>query len=76
MPTKTKPAAKVPKRPLRTELTISLATTVLDNVDALARKAGISRTDTIEMILTACTFQGSAPFPKPPSPCPRGHIRP
>ena len=67
-------AAETPDKTLRTNLTLSIPTDLLADVDALAMKAGLSRADTIEKILTVCTFQGSAPAA--PRPCPRGYRRP
>ena len=67
-------AAKNPDRPLRSDITLTIPTALLADVDALAKKAGLSRADAIEKILTACTFQGYAH--SAPHVCPRGHRRP
>jgi hypothetical protein len=67
-------AAKPPDKNLRSNLTLSIPTALLADIDVLALQAGLSRADTIEKILTACTFQGYGP--KAPRACPRGHRRP
>lgn len=67
-------AAKTPDKNLRSNRTLSIPTALLADIDAFALQAGRSRVDTIEKVLTACTFQGSSP--KAPHACPRGYRSP
>jgi hypothetical protein len=74
MPTKTKTATKPPLDPNLKKITLSIPTALVAEVDAIAKKTGISRATLINKILIECTSPAHAP--KAPLPCPRGHIRP
>ena len=74
MPTKQKITAKPPLDPHLKKITLSIPTALVAEVDAIAKETGLARADTIEKILTACTFQGSDPAA--PHACPRGYRPP
>ena len=74
MPTKQKTAAKPPRDPHLKKITLSIPTALVAEVDSIAKEMGLSRATLLNKILLKCT--SPAHSPKPPRPCPHGHIRP
>ncbi len=75
MPTQQNTADKPPcNPPPQKQITLSIPTDLLAEVDALAKTTGLSRDDVIETILFASTAPASAPGA--PHVCPRGYRPP
>ena len=75
MPTQQNTADKPPcNPPPQKQITLSIPTDLLAEVDALAKKMGLSREAVIETILIASTTPAAAPGS--PHVCPRGYRPP